>query len=255
MPPGAVAVAQRDAARHDVITPIAGNLLHDPEGTRACTDATTGNVTCWAGWIPDDEDPSLPSPRTWGPSGWSGLEAWCRRLRGPSGSGGGGGSEAHVLFWSRADTVLSDAPSIARFLTQAPSWTPEATTDARPALLPTFGVIVDPVGMLTLDMLPKAADHIERIITTLAPLPGVFAVVASNIDPLRAMNPNASRDSLGPAFPPAWRTGLLAGDLSPDWLRELYETHLPADMPVLLSVEDQHAWDSTPEKPHRADGL
>lgn len=104
----------------------------------------------------DDDDARL-SFDAWGPAGRAGLDRGCERLRDLA-------ERAGVVVCLRPDArgALSDIPSCVAFLKRW-SGTPLA-------------LLLDPLDLLTLEMLPRAPEHLERIGASLIGAPGLSAI-------------------------------------------------------------------------------
>lgn len=138
---------------------LAGTLLGGLETIPA--PAKAPRLIVRPGFIPDEDAPAEPDPRTWSLKGWDALDAALQDLLGRTG--------ARVLLRPAATDVISDAPSCLRFLERRARF----GTDG-PARL---GLFVDPVGMLAPSMLPTAPEHLERIVAHLAGHDGVDALL------------------------------------------------------------------------------
>lgn len=110
-------------------------------------------------------------------------------------------------LWPSAGGVLSDVPSTQTFF--------RGTTG--------FRLLLDPASLLTPAMIPKAEDHLERIMAGLGAL--ASAVLLANIEPLG----NVEGVQLSP---------LTRGVLSPKVLVDAWRRHVPAETPVVLLDED-----------------
>ncbi|MDX9910845.1 MAG: hypothetical protein RBS39_03335 [Phycisphaerales bacterium] len=136
----------------------AANLLSDafhwPE-VPADAPADTP-LAMWSGWIPDPDDPSPTfrhaSPLTWMPAARAALE---QRLLDARRMG------LALALRPHARHAISDVPGVLDLARRH--------EHAR--------VLLDPLAMLTDDMLPRAADHLRRILSDLATLPTILAVV------------------------------------------------------------------------------
>jgi hypothetical protein len=130
----------------------------------ALTEATPPRVVVRSGFIPDEDRPGEPDPRTWGPAGWSALD---RGLRACLTSPG-----PRLLIRPAATDVVSDAPSCLRYLQRRGEWGGDGTGDAVARL----GLLLDPVAMLAPSMHASAEDHVARIMQLVVPVAGVDAV-------------------------------------------------------------------------------
>jgi hypothetical protein len=178
----------------------------EPDGG---TRAPSERCVIRAGFIPDDDYPQRPDPRTWGPRGWEALEASiraCLRRQGP-----------RLLVRTAHTDVLSDAPSCIRFLDRREEWGGGSSGVDR------LGILLDPAAMIAPSMIATAEDHIARILEIVAALPGVDGVVAANI---KAHN--------GQAVATPFHMGMVP----PDRLGALLRVHVPVGTPIVLKDED-----------------
>lgn len=165
------------------------------------------------GFLPDEDHPDRPDPRTWGPRGWEALEAALRPYLARDG--------ARILLRPAHTDVLSDAPSCIRFLDRREQWGADAGER--------LGILLDPAAMIAPSMIPTAEDHIARILEIVANRPGVDGVVAANIE---------IRDD-APAPTPLHR-----GSIPPARLAALFRANVPAATPLILTdveLEKQRA--------------
>lgn len=133
---------------------------HNPLGTR---------VVAWSGWLGPEparldglaQTPTPRDPRTWGPAGWSGLQAAVDRV---IGAWMGAGT---LLLRPHARHALSDAQRCLTLLRQR---------EGQP-----IGLVLDPASMLEPSMLPHAEDHLTRMLGALGDHPMVAAVVVANV--------------------------------------------------------------------------
>lgn len=224
---------------------VTGNPLVNTESIALQLAASNHAViSCLSGWITDEDDRATPSPRTWYREGWDALEHFIRQIDHrlatphdaavkaiPHVTGRHPNHPKTLLFWTRAETVLSDAPSSIRFLNTATNWTDPSRLQ--------LGLIVDTVGMLTREMLPAATDHIERITTILGQTPGVSIFVASNLASENSTSTRtpAAHHAHGPVpTAPAHR-----GTISPRWLGDLLRSHLSPSVAIALINEEPDA--------------
>lgn len=112
-------------------------------------------------------------------------------------------------LWPSADGVLSDVPSTGSFFRSREGGK--------------LRLFLDPVSMLTRDMLPKAEDHLTRIFSALAGL--AAAILLANVEPLGSVE--------GVQLSPLTR-----GVLSPRVMVELWREFGPAGTPVVVLDED-----------------
>jgi hypothetical protein len=104
-----------------------------------------------------------PAFETWGPKGWAALEARCDALAGEL--DGADRSGTRLLLLAHASDVLSDTQRCLTFLTK------------RGGGVGGFGVVIDPMALLTESMLERAGDHLARVAASVLPAYGVAAMV------------------------------------------------------------------------------
>lgn len=155
-------------------------------------------VVMWSGWLEGDGQSAVA---TWGPVGRQAFEAWCTSLKPVLTRTGG-----RIWIRSRADHVVSDTPSCADFLTRLAGGG--------------LGLLLDPVGMLTPSMLPRAEEHLERTLSALSNRPGIAGVVLTNV----------RRSGESTVEPVPVHEGLLAGSMLARVVRE----RLPEQVPLIL---------------------
>lgn len=166
-----------------------------------------------------DNNPArwAPDPRTWGPSGWAALDSRLAALAAP------------LIIRTHARHVVSDTPGIVHLLRAHPP--------------PHVNVLVDPVSMLTPEMLKSghAADHLRRtfeaIASPLLPRPVAGVIVAG----VCTLPPTAG--SADPSPQSCTPTSLLHSDQPPQLaalIRSL-AMQLPAEIPRVLIGDDAHS--------------
>jgi len=116
-------------------------------------------LATWSGWLIDSDGQA--SIQTWTGQGWEALRSACDQLEPELDERG-----MSVLFRPHAAHVLSDPRSCLTFLQQRESRA--------------FALLLDPVSLLTPEMLPDAEDHLDRIAQTLLAHPQVPAVILSD---------------------------------------------------------------------------
>ncbi|MFI4897013.1 MAG: hypothetical protein ACIARR_04225 [Phycisphaerales bacterium JB059] len=152
----------------------------------------------WSGWIIGDDD--RPSPHTWTPEGWKALDRWLDDTLPRLDASGHA-----LLLRPDAGHILSDARSCLSILQQRQT--------------PNLRLLLDPVAMLTPDMLPDAEDHLRRFLDALLHHPATAAVILTDATP--------ERDRLTPR-------ALGDGVLDPGLLDRLIERVLAAEVPPVL---------------------
>lgn len=113
----------------------------------------------WSGWVGDSI--FARDFRAWGKEAWSRLDAWCDSHLPDLAAEG-----RTICFRPHPRHTLSDAQSCVSFLNKRAG---------QP-----FQLLLDPVGLLTPTMLPRAEDHLNRVLEALADHPGVAGVIVSN---------------------------------------------------------------------------
>lgn len=82
-------------------------------------------------------------------------------------------SGGSICLWPQAPGAISDVPSLLSFMrSHGESAAPGGRLSGS-----SWRFLLDPVGMLTLSMLPHAADHLARLFSTLGGHPDVMAVL------------------------------------------------------------------------------
>lgn len=132
------------------------NILHDP-----ASEAWSGRRVLRSGWL--GQTPTSLEFRSWSKEAWALLESWCDRIAPALES-----QDGRACFWPHPRHVLSDVQSCATFLKRR---------EGQP-----FEVLLDPTGLLTEAMVPRAEDHLTRAMEALAGHPAVPAVVVSNVE-------------------------------------------------------------------------
>lgn len=156
-------------------------------------------LAIWSGWVAQDQDPRRPSIHTWTGRGWDELMGLCDRLEPVLQA-----RAQSLLFRPSASHVLSDPRSCLTFFNKRPS---------------RFGLLLDPIAMLTVSMLPDAGDHLDRILDTLLDRPETRAVVVSDA--------SAEGEQISPA-------PLGGGVLAPGVLDRMLSRVLESGRPVVL---------------------
>lgn len=158
-------------------------------------------------------------PRTWGPVGRQALDESCKRMLPEIERRG-----IRLCIRPHARHVLSDGPSINRF---ANAW---GQTPLR--------VLPDPLGLLTRTMLPRAEEHLERLLTgawTEAAGPEHRAEVGMVLANIESSAPDAGAGEDGPDDGPALaRVPLHRGEVAAEVLRRALRGRLDAGMRIWL---------------------
>lgn len=139
---------------------------------RAATLCDAGDaLLAWSGWIGQPAlsvDGNVDADfRSWSGQGRRALDEFVASALGPIEAAGG-------RLWLRphARHVLSDGPSCRAFLVAHES------ACARGAL----GLVLDLRLVLTDEMRPRRVEHVERLMESLGPLPGIVAVAMAQAD-------------------------------------------------------------------------
>lgn len=141
------------------------NLLQDDaevaaSARRAATSG--GRLVTWSGWFAgDEEDETSAAMRTHGQDGHRRLS---EVVEGSAGVLRGHGVQ--LCLRPRAEHVLSDAPSCLTFL--------------RSGAGEMVRLVLDPMAMMTASMMPRAEEHVGRVLSALAGHPSVAAVMVAN---------------------------------------------------------------------------
>ena len=159
----------------------------------------------WSGTLGDDlfED----APRTWMQAGHNEFKTFCDGLvEGLEEAG------RRMLFRPHARHVLSDPQGSLNFI---------RGRENEP-----FGLAVSPTDLLLPDMLERIEEHLERILTQLAPQADMIF--------LADVRPSEDGESMTPA-------PLGEGVLPQAQVRELMHAHLPESMPVVVQPSETAA--------------
>lgn len=161
-----------------------------------------------SGWLPEDADPQSEiyphSPRTWMGEGRHRLDEVAPWLAGECAL-----HDCRLVLTTHARQVLADPHACRAFLDAHP----DAPID----------IALDPVAMLTSDMLALAEDHLLRICDAMIDHPRVCMVLLHNIRTL----PGRSTEDLAPC-------PIHEGLLDPDLLVEIARRAHDCDKPVVL---------------------
>jgi len=154
-----------------------------------------------SGFLPDEDEPDHPDPRTWGQRGWEALEAAVAYHL--------AGNGPRLLIRPAWQDVISDSPSCIRLLEKRGQWGGEGR----------LALLLDPAAMLAPSMIPNAEDHVRRILELVAGREGVDGVVAANVE-VREGVPR--------------RAPLHRGAIDTSRLVTLYRELVPAGVPLVL---------------------
>ncbi len=111
----------------------------------------------------DERTGGLGVPWGWSPRGRAAFEGEAERLAAVAGRLG-----IELVLWPRVGDVISDIPSCLSFLRRFESGA--------------LRLLMEPAALLDGSMLPRAAEHLERIMDSFAEHPGVLAWVASDVE-------------------------------------------------------------------------
>lgn len=120
-------------------------------------------VVLRSGRLPGDDSGLAGSWAGWSPRGKAAFESEIDRLAPVVAR-----LEFELILWPSAGDALSDIPSCLSFLRRYESGP--------------FRLLIEPAALLAESMLPRAAEHLERIVDSLADHPGVAASMASNVE-------------------------------------------------------------------------
>jgi hypothetical protein len=184
--------------------PFARILPHNPLDTQPIQLPDAPRTVMYSGWFPDGEGIDF---RTWTPTAWQALDAFCDRLRPPLEA-----CAATLCFRPHARHILADPQACLAFLKRR---------EGQP-----FEVLLDAAAFLTPGMLGRAEDHLTRAFEALPGHLSVPAAVLTNVAP-------AGPDALSPA-------PLHRGLLDPGLLVTLARRHA-SHLPWILLDEDVDA--------------
>ena len=186
---------------------VDGNPLQP--GWLASLEVPAPRLLCWSGSLA--EDAFSPHPANWMRPGRAALDAFVARSAAAMEARG-----VALCLRPHARQVLSDAQGCLRFLTDH-------------AGLP-VQVALAPADMLTVDMLPELAEHLQRMFTALGPRAAV--VLLEDVRP-------ATEGDLTDRMPLG--QGLFPRELVHALLRD----HVPPETPVVIrprGLPEQLAW-------------
>jgi hypothetical protein len=150
-------------------TVVAGNPLAD--GWTLPEQPEAGRLILFSGWLAEPIGQGLFSNsfQTWGPTGRAAFRAFIERMSnagalGPPGAG-------TLCFRPHARHVLADPTTCLSFLRAHEQDEPRR-----------FELLLDPVAMLTPDMLADAEDHLVRTFVALGDRADVPALLLSNAE-------------------------------------------------------------------------
>lgn len=167
---------------------LSDGAIHDAETGQECARAAWTNPLALGGWpirgaLPlaafsgwhdaersgsesDHDDPATramrASLRTWN-SGGDEFRAMCDAAERAISPGG------LIALRPRVGHALSDVPTCVRFLRERAGGP--------------WRLLLDPVGMLSREMLADAEDHVRRIVDALGSHVGVWAMLLTNVEP------------------------------------------------------------------------
>ncbi len=143
-----------------------GQSLFDSALDALLTDGGQGEALVVHSCLPpasQDEDAQAGQPwRSWGAGAKARLTARLAQLADRIES-----AESRLLVVPTWNGVISDIPTTVQFVKERPS--------------ERMGLVLEPASMIAPSMLPNVADHLARLYGAAAMLPGVEAVVVSNL--------------------------------------------------------------------------
>ncbi len=185
-------------------------------------------VAMWSGGLGEGEvqsDLFEADPRTWMSAGREafaeGLERAAQAIRSRGGT---------ICLRPHARHVLSDTPSLRTLLGVQKGG---AVVGPPPGI----EILLDPIAMLTPRMLATVEDHLERVLSLVATLPGVIGIVACNVAAASAEALAADLDE-GPALQ---RVPLHAGVIDPDLIVDAIRRHNSGGLPIVLEPGEADA--------------
>ncbi|MCH2160979.1 MAG: hypothetical protein MK085_03805 [Phycisphaerales bacterium] len=179
---------------------LEGNPLSDD--WMAPLDVPGDHLVAWSGTLAQDLFGN--EPRTWMKAGHDTFEAFCDQVA-PNLDA----LDRTLLFRPHARHVLSDPQGSLDFLRRR---------EQEP-----FGLALSPADMLLPSMLDVLEDHVERILTFVAPRARIIF--------LEDAQPGDDGESMQPA-------PLGEGVLPHTQVRELLHAHLPEEMPVVVKPSE-----------------
>ena len=188
---------------HAMAAILEGNPLS--EGWIGALDVPGDTLISWSGTLAEElfgED-----PRTWMQYGQTAFTEFCSAVAPALEK-----SKRTLLFRPHARHVLSDTQSSLDF--------------SRKHEDGPFGLAVSPCDLLVPDMLNTLEDHLERILTFLAPQAQMLFIEDAR--------PSSDGETME-------RAPLGEGVLPQELVRSLLHTHLPEDMPVILPASQSAA--------------
>lgn len=120
-------------------------------------------VVARSGRLVEDDSGRSGSWGSWSPRGKAAFESEVDRLA-PVLSGLG----IEMALWPNVGEALSDVPSCLSFLRRYESGP--------------YKLLIEPAALLAESMVPRAGEHMERILDSLAEHPGVAAMLVSNVE-------------------------------------------------------------------------
>lgn len=206
-------------------------LLRDanPLASPPPSPASAAASVYWSGWLSDD--PFARDPRTWGPAGLSGLCRWVDAAATPSTSSSPAATPPAILLRPHCRHVLSDVQRCLSFF--RPSQAGPAGRVYGPP--PAVGLVLDPVALLEPSMLPRAEDHLSRIILTLGPI--ADAIWLADASPA-----HESPDDIDPPLPERRPVG--RGVLPTRLIWKLISELDRPDLPVILEPDAEATSDA-----------
>ena len=186
-----------------VDNPMHENWMVDP-------DLPGDRLFCYSGTLADGEDPFIGDMRNWTPGGLEALQELIERIQPALET-----QDRSICLRPHAQGILSDVPGCRKFMETAP---------------PRVELCVDPIGMLTAEMLPDADEHVARIIEGTSDIASMFMLRDCRL---------SDTDDLVHACP------LGDGLLSRDVVMSTFNARIDPGLPVVITperIEQQVQW-------------
>lgn len=197
-------------------------------GVSGLASSALTRIALWSGGVGEGDDAEAmfePDPRTWMSAGRDAFAAGLERAAKWASAHG-----STICLRPHARHVLSDTPSLRTLLGVQKGG---AVVGPPPGI----EVLLDPIAMLTPRMLATVEDHLERVLSLVATLPGVIGIVASNIAAASAEALAADLDE-GPALQ---RVPLRAGVIDPALIARAIRRHNSEGLPIVLEPGEADA--------------
>ena len=175
-----------------VDNPMHENWMVDP-------DLPGDRLFCYSGTLADGEDPFIGDMRNWTPGGLEALQELIERIQPALET-----QDRSICLRPHAQGILSDVPGCRKFMETAP---------------PRVELCVDPIGMLTAEMLPDAEFvlNVDDYPKALHRVPAEDGGVASVPHPLSSADALTGAFALDSTKPSQASKYLVDGEVLPDW--------------------------------------